>query len=135
VADITGGLAASVGAYAVDRQAFEDGLALFRRDAFEAARAAFTRADPAARDPRTQFYVAYSYYRQGWGRVYNDDALFAAGLEAVDRAIALAPGGRIVVDDADLQMKTADELKAEMEASLRRDAADLNPGRLFRGRK
>ena len=135
VAEVTGGLAASVGAYAIDRQAFEDGLALFRRDAFDAARSAFARADPARRSPEVQFYVAYSYYRQGWGRLYSDNTLFAAGLEAVDRAITLAPGGRLVVDDPDLQMQTADELKAELEAGLRRDASDLNPMRVFRSRK
>ena len=135
VADVTGGLAASVGTYAIDRQAFEDGQELFRRDAFEAARSAFARADPARRDAVTQFYVAYSYYRQGWGRVYNDDELFAQGLEAVNRAIALAPGGRIVVEDPDLQMRTADELRAELDAGLRYEASDLSPMRLFRSRK
>jgi len=135
VAEVTGGLAASVGAYAIDRQAFQDGLAFFRRDAFDAARRAFARADPARRDPEVQFYVAYSYYRQGWGRLYSDDALFGAGLETVNRAIALAPGGRLVVNDPDLQMQTADELKAELEAGLRRESSDLNPLRVFRSRK
>ena len=65
--------------------------------------------------PRTQFYIAYTYYRQGWGRVYNDDVLFKSGLEAVDRAIALAPGHRLVVDDPALDMHTADELRAELQ--------------------
>jgi len=134
-AEVTADLSAGIGAYRIDRQAFDDGLQLFRRDQFAAARLAFGRADPGQRDPLTQFYVAYSFYRQGWGRVYNDDALFAAGLEAVNRAIAHAPDGRIVVDDADLQMKSADELKAELEAGVRRDAADFNPLRLVRRRK
>lgn len=135
VAEVTGGLAAQVGAYSVDRQAFDDGLTFFRRDSFEEARAAFARADPAGRDARTQFYVAYSYYRQGWGRTYSDDALFAKGLEAVDRAIAVAPDHRLLVDDPDLQMHTADELRAELQRGLTRDASDLNPLRLFRSRK
>ena len=34
-------------------------------------------------------YVAYSFYREGWGRVYHDDRLYAAGLAVVDRAIVL----------------------------------------------
>src|SRR5512139_2115408 len=93
VADVTGGLTAAVGAYRVDAQAFADGLGFFRRDQFVEARAAFERADPAARDARTQFYIAYSFYRQGWSRFYGDDALYARGLQAVDRAIALAPDG------------------------------------------
>lgn len=135
VAEMTGGLAAEVGVYRVDAQAFGDGLAFFRRDMFEEARAAFARADPASRDARTQFYIAYSYYRQGWGRVYNDDQLFKKGLEAVDRAIAVAPGGRVVVEDPDLGMQTADELRAELHRGLTRDASDLNPMRLFERRK
>ena len=134
-ADVTGGLSARIGAYRVDAQAFEDGLQFFKRDEFAAARSAFERADPAQQDPRTQFYVAYSYYRQGWGRLYQDDTLFAQGLEAVNRAMARAPGGRIVVDAADLQMRSGDELKAELEAGLRRDASDFNPARLLRSRK
>ena len=47
----------------------------------------------------TQFYIAYSWYRQGWGRVYSDDDMFAQGLMAVNRAIAVAPDGRVRVDD------------------------------------
>ena len=134
-AQVSGGLAAIVGAYHVDQQAFEDALRFFRNDQFVEARSAFARADPANRDATTQFYVAYSYYRQGWGRVYNDDALFARGLETVDKAIALAPGGRLVVDDANLQMHTGEELKAELEAGRRREASDFNPMRVFRERK
>jgi tetratricopeptide (TPR) repeat protein len=135
VAEVTGGLTASVGVYKVDRQAMTDGLAFFRNDQFIEARAAFERADPARRDPTAQFYIAYSFYRQGWGRLYSDDALFKQGLEAVDRAIAAAPGGRLVVDDPDLGMQSADELRAELQRGLTRDASDFNPMRLFRPRK
>jgi tetratricopeptide (TPR) repeat protein len=126
VAEMTGALTASVGAYRVDADAFRRGLDLFRAGQYEAARLAFDRADPAKQDPKTQFYTAYSFYRQGWGRVYNDDALFAPGLEAIDRAIAAAPGGRVVVDDPDLQMHSADQLTAELEAGLQA-RAELNP--------
>jgi len=135
IAEVTGGLSAAIGAYHIDQQAFEDGLQFFRRDQFTEARARFARADPAQRDSRTQFYVAYSYYRQGWGRIYQDDDLYRQGIEAVDRAIALAPGGRIVVDDPTLRIHTADELKVELDSGTRRDASDLNPLRIFRERK
>jgi hypothetical protein len=135
LAEVTGGLSSAVGAYRIDRQAFDDGVAFFRNDQFVEARAAFARADPATQDAVTQFYVAYSFYRQGWGRLYSDDALFAQGLEAVDRAIALAPGGRLEVDHPDQQIRTADELRAELEAGLRRDASDFNPARVFRERR
>jgi tetratricopeptide (TPR) repeat protein len=135
VAEVTGGLTATIGAYRIDQQAFDDGLGFFRRDQFEEARAAFSRADPAQRDAKTQFYIAYSYYRQGWGRVYNDDALFKQGLESVDRAIALAPDHRLVVDDAQIGMRTGDELRAELQRGLTRDASDFNPLRIFNQRK
>ena len=134
-AQVSGGLAAIVGAYHVDKQAFDDGLRFFRSDQFVEARSAFARADPAARDATTQFYVAYAYYREGWGRVYNDDALFAKGIEAVDKAIAAAPGGRLVVDDKNLQMHSADELRAELQRGVTREAADYNPLKIFRSRK
>jgi tetratricopeptide (TPR) repeat protein len=135
IAQVTGGLSAVAGVYKADDQAFADALGFFRKDQFVEARIAFERADPAVRDARTQFYIAYSYYRQGWGRVYHDDSLYAEGLAAIDRAIALAPGHRLVVDDPALAMHTAEEVKAELEAGLRRDASDFNPMRLFGTRK
>lgn len=135
VAQVTGGFASAVGAYRIDQQAFDDGLRFFRAGQFVEARTAFARADAAERDARTQFYIAYSYYREGWGRLYNDDALFAKGLTAVDKAMALAPGGRLVVDDVDLPMRSADELRAELQRGLTRDASDFNPLKVFRTRK
>jgi hypothetical protein len=135
VAEAVGGVSATIGAYSIDAQAFEDGLAFFRNDQFVEARAAFQRADPAVRDPRTQFYVAYSFYRQGWHRTHRDDVLFRQGLEAVDRAISLAPEGRLVVDDDNLQMRSADELRAELENGLKRDLSDFNPMRVLEQRK
>ena len=134
VAEVTGGLTATIGAYRIDEQAFADGLAFFRKDQFEEARAAFGRADPAQRDARTQFYIAYAFYRQGWGRMYHDDVLFKQGLEAVDRAIALAPNQRLVVDDPDLGVRTGDELRVELQHGLTREASDFNPLRVFRRR-
>jgi hypothetical protein len=135
LAEVTGGLSSAVGAYRIDRQAFDDGIGYFRNDQFVEARAAFERADPASRDALTQFYIAYAFYRQGWGRLYSDDVLYRQGLEAVNRAISLAPGGRLLVDEPDQQIKSADELKAELESGLRREASDLNPARVFRQRK
>ena len=135
IAQVTGGLSATIGAYRIDEQGFTDGLRFFRNDQFAEARAAFARADPAVRDARTQFYVAYSYYREGWGRLYHDDTLYAEGLAALSRAVALAPGGRLVVDDPNLKIHTAEELRAELEAGMRVDASDFNPMRVFRERK
>jgi hypothetical protein len=134
-AQVTGGLSAVVGAYVVNEEAFADGLRFFRNDQFVEARMAFARADPAVRDARTQFYIAYSYYRQGWGRLYHDDQLYQEGLLAIDRAMALAPDGRVVVEDQGLAIHTAEELKAELAAGVRFEASDLNPMRVFRTRK
>ena len=133
--ELTGGVAASVGAYQINQADFEQGRQFFETDRFVEARSAFARADPASRHAVTQFYIAYSFYRQGWGRVYSDDALFTQGLEAVNRAIALAPDGRLTVDDPGLDMKTADELKVELEQGLTRDASDFNPLRVLRKRR
>jgi hypothetical protein len=134
MAQVTGGVASAVGAYNIDRVQFDQGLRSFRSGQFSEARAAFERADPAIQDPRTQFYVAYSYYREGFGRVYNDDDLFRRGLDAVNRVIAISPGP-LVVDDPDLGMHSASELKAELEHGLAHGAADLNPLKVLRPRK
>jgi hypothetical protein len=135
IAEVRGGLTASVGAYQVDRAALEEGLHFFRRDQFREARLAFERADPAHRDAATQFYVAYSFYREGWGRVYADDALYRQGLEALARATAATPDRHVVVADSSLGMKTSEELQAELERGLTHDWSDLNPMRTLQDRK
>ena len=125
----------AVGTYEVNQERFNNGLALFRRDQFRAARDEWSAADPAQKDPRTQFYVAYAWYREGWGRVYYDNAFFTQGLETVNRAISLTPNGTLTVDDPDLQMHTAAELKTELEQGTETSWKDLNPLKLFRQRK
>jgi tetratricopeptide (TPR) repeat protein len=134
-AEVTGGLSSAVGAYRVDQQGFDDGLRYFRNDQFAEARAAFERADPARRDALTQFYIGYAFYREGWGRFYSDDRLYREGLEATNRAISLAPEGRLVVEEPGQEIRTADELKAELERGLRVEAEDFNPARVVRPRK
>lgn len=133
--EITGGVAASVGVYRVDPRHFEEGRQFFLEEKFPEARAAFERADPAHRDARTQFYVAYTYYREGWGRLSHNDALYTKGLAAVTHAMEVSPDGRVVVDDGELGVHTADELRTELERGLRREWDDLNPFKVFRSRK
>lgn len=125
----------TAGTYEIDQAKFDNALMMFRREQYRAARDEWGRADPAQRDARTQFYIAYAFYREGWGRLYNDDALFRQGLEAVARAIALAPEGTLTVDDSDLRMQTAAELKAELEQGRERTLDDLNPLKVLRERK
>ena len=126
--EMRGGVAASIGAYAIDAAAFEEGRRYFRADRFPEARRAFARADPAERDPRAQFYIAYTFLRQGWGRFYEDDALYAQGGGALQRAIAASAGGVVRVDDdPNLTVKTSDEMAEAFARGLRRDVSDLNP--------
>lgn len=120
----------AIGTYEVNKAEFDAGIAAFRQDQFVAARAAFERADPEKRDAATQFYIAYSYYRQGWGRVSSDDALFQSGLEAANRVDA-----NFRSTDADLQMKTPAELKLELEEGLKLTLSDFSPMKLTRERK
>lgn len=133
-AEVTGGLGASVGVYRIDRVSFDDGLRFFHADRFPEARSALDRADPAKQDAVTQFYIAYSFLRQGWGRVYSDDTLMLQAKTALDRAILVSPTHRVQVEDANLTLKTSDELKAEIDRGLTRDASDFNPLRVFNKR-
>jgi hypothetical protein len=115
----------AAGTYAVNQEKFNSALNFFRREQFRAARLEWQQADPAQRDARTQFYIAYSFYREGWGRVYFDQELFKQGVEAVNRAIDLSSASTLTVDDPDLQMHTAAELKAELEQGLERNWSDV----------
>ena len=133
LAEVTSKGQVVLGTYEINKAEFDTGVHSFRREEFPAARAAFDRADPEKRDVDTQFYIAYSYYRQGWGRVSNDDDLFKAGLEAVNRIIALNPNFR--TSDAMLVIKTPAELKNEFEEGLKITPSDFYPLKLIRERK
>jgi len=121
------------GTYEIDQARFNEGLAAFRQDNFILARDAFSRADPERRDANTQFYIAYSFYRQGWGRVTSDDALFKQALESLTRVTFLDKDFRS--SDAQLQLRTPAELKNELEEGLKVTADDFNPLKVFRERK
>ncbi len=123
----------AIGTYEIDQAKFNDGLKAFRADNFSVARDALERADPEKRDVKTQFYIAYSFYRQGFGRIANDDALFRQGLAQINRVIAL--DANFKSDDANLQIKTPVELKNEFEEGLKITAGDFNPFKVLRERK
>ena len=133
--DVTTTAEIAAGTYEVNQEKFNSALNLFRREQFRAARVEWQQADPAQRDARTQFYIAYSFYREGWGRIYFDQDLFKQGLEAVNRAIALASASPLTVDDPDLRMHTAAELKAELEQGTESGWSDVNPLKVLRTRK
>ena len=121
------------GTYEIDQEKFNSGLTAFRADNFVLARDNFERADPEKRDANTQFYIAYTYYRQGWGRFSNDDALFKMGLEAATRVTALDRD--FSSKDGGLMLKTPAELRNELEEGLRVTSDDFNPLKAFRERK
>ncbi len=119
--------------YEVDEEKFAEGLRAFRQDNFVSARDYFERADPENLDAKTQFYIAYSFYRQGWGRISNDDELFKKGLEQTEKVVGLDKDFKS--DDSDLKLQTPAELKNEFEEGLRVTAEDFNPFKLVRERK
>jgi hypothetical protein len=125
----------AAGTYQVDQAKFNSALDLFRREQYRAARDEWGLADPAQKDAATQFYIAYAFYREGWGRTYDDDALFKEGVAAADRAMALAPNGVLTVPDSDLGIHSPAELKAELQEGTETSISDLNPMKLFRTRK
>ena len=133
--EVTTSAEVAAGAYEINQENFNSALSLFRREQFRAARDEWQRADPAQRDARTQFYMAYSFYREGWGRVYFDQELFRQGVEAVNRAIALSSTSPLTIDDPDLHIHTAAELKVELEQGLERSWSDVNPLKVLRTRK
>jgi hypothetical protein len=135
LAEVRTGAQVAAGVYRVDEARFGAALDLFRREQHPAARDEWSRADPARRDARTQFYVAYSYYREGWGRLHHDDTLYRRGLEAVGLALSLSPDGALRVEDPNLGMKTAAELKAELEKGATRTWEDFNPLKVLEPRR
>jgi hypothetical protein len=56
-------------------------------------------------------------------------------VEAVNRAIALSPASPVTIEDPDLHMHTAAELKTELEQGLERSWSDVNPLKILRTRK
>ena len=133
IQDVTTKGQVMTGTYQVDAAKFADGLRLFREDNFIAARDQFQKADPEQRDPATQYYIAYTYYRQGWGRFSNDDELFASGLKQLDRVDEL--NANFIATDDDLKLKRPVELRHELEEGMRITADDFNPLKVVRERK
>lgn len=123
----------ATGIYQIDREAFDRGIEHFRRDEFPAARDAFENADPKRQNAEVQFYIAYSFYREGWGRISNDDALFRQGIAAAERCAGIDPEFRSA--DTQLAMRSIAELSRELNEGVTWTLGDLDPRRLTRQRK
>lgn len=113
--------------YRVKQENFDEALRQFNAAAYPVAIEQFELADTARLDPTTQFYIAYSYYMLGRGRLYDDDELFKKGLEAVERALANAPNNIFEIDRADLQIRSASALRERLRKGLDVTGSDFNP--------
>ncbi len=120
----------TVGTYEVNKVKFDEGLLQFRNENYAVARDFFNQADTEKRDDKTQFYIAYSFYRQGFGKVYSDNNLYKQSLEIVNKI-----DRNFKSDDINLQMKTPAELKNELEEGLKVTPDDFNPLKVLRERK
>ena len=130
IAEVATKSAVTVGTYEIDKGKFDEGLKLFRAENYVASRDFFVKADSEKRDSKTQFYISYSFYRQGFGKVYNDDNLLKQGLENL-KFVDL----NYKSDDADLKLKTPSELKNEFQQGIEKTIEDLNPLKVLRERK
>ncbi len=130
LAEITSKAAVTVGTYEINKDKFNQGLQHFRTENYAVARDFFNQADTEKRDANTQFYIAYSFYRQGFGKVFNDDKLFKQGLEIINKTDV-----NFSSNDPDLKLKTPAELKNEFEEGLKLTSDDFNPLKVMRERK
>ena len=129
------GASVAAGTYEVDRARFDAARELFLREQY--ARRPRRMGARRPRAPRRAHAVLrrIRLLPAGLGPRLQRRALFRQGLETVNRAIALAPDAPLNVEDAELKIHSAAELKAELENGLERTADDFNPLKLFRERK
>jgi hypothetical protein len=130
LAEVATKSAVTVGVYEIDKAKFNEGLRLFRAENYAASRDFFIAADVEKRDSNAQFYIAYSFYRQGFGKLYSDDKLYAQGLENLKFV-----DSNFKSNDAELTLKTSAELKNEFQQGIEKTFDDLNPLKLTRERK
>ena len=114
----------------IDKAKFDEGLRLFRAENYSASRDFLNQADVEKKDSKTQFYIAYCFYRQGFGKIYSDNSLFQQGLESLSLV-----DGNFKSDDQNLTLKTPAELKNELQQGLQFTTDDLNPLKVLRERK
>lgn len=129
IAEMKTAAAVQANVYEVDPAQFALAMEAFRDKQYRIAVDRFRRADPAARDAKTQFLIAYSHYALGKGTFYDDDKEFGAGLAAVDRAIEVAPGNAFTLDEPGLGLDfvSADRLRERLREGLEVTPGDLNP--------
>jgi hypothetical protein len=129
ISELRTNVAVQANLYEVDRVQFDLGTASFREKQFRIAIDRFTRADAAARDPKTQFLIATSHYELGKGRVYDDDTEFAAAIAAIDRCLANAPNHTFTLVEPTLSLPftSAERLRERLRDGMATTPGDLNP--------
>jgi hypothetical protein len=131
IAELQTAAAVQANVYEVDRAQFDEAMRAFREGRYRTAAERFALADPARRDPKTQFLIAYSHYALGRRWLYDDDAEFRAALEAIDRCLAVAPNNAYTIDEPGLTLDytSADRLRERLREGLEMTPGDLNPFR------
>jgi hypothetical protein len=113
--------------YHVTQANFDEGIKEFDAGDYNSAIGQFKLADPAQADSTSQYYIAYSYYLLGRGRLFNDEDMFNKATEAVDRCLENAPNHIFEIDRSDLEIKNADTLREKLREGLRHTMSSLNP--------
>lgn len=118
--------------YQVKQENFDEGIKQFNAGQYRAAIEQFQLADPAQRDPKTQFYIAYCYYQLGRGTFSDDDEAFKQGLAAIERCLTNAPNNIFEIDRADLEIRSASVLRERLKEGLAVTPSDFNPLNWFK---
>ena len=120
-------VAVEANVYRINQANFDEATKHFNAGRYQVAIDQFELADPAHNDARTQFFIAYCYYRLGRGQIYDDDEMFKKGLAAVERCLAVAPNNIFETDRADLEIKSAVALRQRFKDGLGVTPSDFNP--------
>jgi hypothetical protein len=113
--------------YHINQQNFDEAIKEFNGADYNSAIGQLKLADPAQQDPPSQYYIAYSYYLLGRGRIFNDEDMFNNAIKAVDRCLDNAPNHIFEIDRSDLEIKNADTLRQKLIDGLKHTMPNLNP--------
>ena len=113
--------------YHINQQNFDEAIKEFDGADYNSAIGQLRLADPAQQDPTSQYYIAYSYYLLGRGRIFNDEDMFNNAIKAVDRCLDNAPNHIFEIDRSDLEIKNADSLRQKLIDGLKHTMPSLNP--------
>jgi len=113
--------------YHINQQNFDEAIKEFDTGDYNSAIGQLKLADPAQKDPTSQYYIAYSYYLLGRGRIFNDEDMFNRAIEAIDRCLDNAPNHIFEIDRGDMEIKNADTLRQKLIEGLKHTMPSLNP--------